>query len=190
MCDPFTLRVYVVRRATRSQSASGVVGSTNSQHVAPARNNTPVRYSGALQFAKWPTMSATRVGLSIEPICPEVFIAPLNDPALLRPTSMQVPQAAPRRKFDEAPPSAISTAAHTGDAMKVPRIVNVPAAARAAPPIAVRPIRRPNRRTAASVATPPNTSAIALRISGSPARMAPVIPVSPRSPRYVGSHVT
>src|SRR6187551_767053 len=159
-------------RSTLSQSDTGRVGSIQSQQTEPMRKRVPVRYRGALQFEDSLTTRAIRVGLRIAPTCPEVFMAPLKAPARDRPISMHVPQAAASRKLDEAPPSAISTAAHTGESINVPARVKRPAAASAEPPTAVRPIRRPNRRVSESVVTPPRMSATVLNISGRPARMA------------------
>src|SRR6185503_7790809 len=137
----------------------------------------------ALHSENLRTTAATRIGLRIAPTCPDVFIAALTAPERQPPISRHVPHAAPSRKFDDAPPSAINTAAATGDATTVAASVNNPAAANAPPPIVVRPSRRPSCRTARSVATPPRRSAAALRISGNPARIPAVIPVSPRDAR-------
>src|SRR5262249_10623126 len=152
-----------------SQSATGWEGSIQSQQSDPNKKSRPVRYNGALQFEKCRTTWATGSGLRIEPICPEVFIAALSAPARLLPISIQVPQAAPSRKFEDAPPNEINTAASTGFSMNVPAIVKTPAVARAIPPTPARPIRRPKRFVSESVVSPPKMSATALKISGSPA---------------------
>src|SRR5262249_30379761 len=136
------------------------------------------------------TTVATRIGLRMAPTCPDVFIAALTAPDRRPPMSTQVPHAAPSRKFDEAPPKAMRTAAATGEATKAPMIVNTPANARAPPPRVTGPARTPSRRRARSVATRPRRWAGELRIRGRPARIPAVIPVRPRDARYVGSHVT
>src|SRR5262245_26530519 len=105
------------------------------------------------------------MGLKIAPTWPDVFMAALTEPARRPPISRQVAQADPRRKFEEAPPSAISSADATGDDVNVPEIVNRPAAASAPPPAIMRPGRRPSRFTARSVVTPPKKSAATLNIS-------------------------
>ena len=128
-----------------AQSDTGSVGSIHSQQSAPPRKSTPVKYSGALQLEKYVTITATSDGLTIDRIWPDVFIAALNAPDLVLPMSMHVPHAAPNRKLEEAPPREISSAAHTGFAMKVPAIVKSPAAANAAPPTPARPLLRPKR---------------------------------------------
>src|SRR5262249_58517315 len=106
--------------------------------------------------------------LRIDPTWPEVFIAALTAPERRPPMSRQVPHAAPRRKFDDAPPNAIRIAAATGDATKVLAIVNAPAAASEPPPIVTRPSRRPHRRAARSVAIPPPRSAAPPKTSRRP----------------------
>ena len=76
-----------MRRSPFAHAETGLVGSTHTQQSAPSRNNTPAKYSGALQFENVRTTAATRIGLRIAPTCPDVFIAALTAPERQPPMS-------------------------------------------------------------------------------------------------------
>src|SRR5204863_8015113 len=136
------------------------------------------------------TRSARTMGLKNAPTCPEVFITELSSAVFRPPRPIAVDQLGASVNIENAPPRAISVPPMRGFDASVPPIIAAAASTYETTPILRIPTLNPRRRQSASVVKPPDTSAIALSVSGSPENIASSADDMPRAfARYVGSQV-